>query len=306
MKNTLTFNQADAIALRAAGLTDNDIHVSLRQVYLNNKAMKIYRLLDGLNDPWYNMVTPLTGVADQERLKDVTNNGGTISAIDATAETITRTTGQFFEGSVIAVTIWSGISTIVAQFFARILEDGTTVPYEMISGTDANLSTHACSVLVFRTANGQVADISSLYVKNIIKIFDNQGDAEFNERVLDEVLDPKYFGDLAQDPFMVDRAAYYWRGNIIEFFVGESANVLGTLQMLYRGKVNVWTDATANSAILLPPEENQMLIDELTDSYLQHAQKARPEDLAARIQTYNQRYTAASAEAAKADLEKGK
>ena len=106
MKNPLTFAQLDSQCRKQCGnLTDTDIMPQTRQGYINSKMMKVYAMLDGVNDPWYNLTTTLTAAADQEQLMDDTINDNIISALSSTDHTITRLNGVFVAGSIIAVAV---------------------------------------------------------------------------------------------------------------------------------------------------------------------------------------------------------
>jgi len=308
MKNFLTYGKLDYTGMKAAGnLTENDINKNVRQSYINNRMMKIYALLDGLNDPFYNRVTTITTSADMEQLEDSAHSG-IITAINATTKVISRNTGAFSAGDIlfIAYAIYTGGSSIAIDqaWIARVTTGGANAVYTVLHGSDVTLSaTYAASVQVLKSLSVSSSDLSGVYFKNIVRISDNKYTSTPGAkiRVFDAVTDPNVFYNLDKDPFQADRVAWYLRGDTVDLFVGVSAISLGTVTAEYRGKPGVFTDATVDDVIDLPPEYNQVLIDEVVTAYVIDRGKAVPEDVATRLKTF---YDASEAQLKKAKEKK--
>lgn len=290
MLNFLTFAQLDYQALRVAGLNDSDIWIGIRQNYVNGKLMKIYGALDGVNDPWYDKSTQLTASVDQELLKDVLTNSGTISAIDATASTITRSSGSFVAGSMIYVVLLDNAvaGVIHAQWSAKIVTGGATATFSVITGTAMSLGGYGAAVLVVKSPSTLSASISALYVKSIQSIYDDNYTTTPGElnRKFDEIKDPARFFDFPFDMGAQKRVGWMQQGDTIKFTVGPSAIALGNVYANYRGKPALFTTATSANIIDIPPELNQVLIDESSAAYLTHVGKPLPNDLQSRLATY--------------------
>jgi hypothetical protein len=303
MKNFMTFAQLDSLCLKEAAINENQLWLPQRQFIVNNKLMKVYALLDGLNDPFYNMSTALTVAADIEQLHDATTNGGIITGITAATNTITRSSGSFPAGALIHVWICDSGAT-VATFTARISVAGATATYVIIAGADANLAAYECVVFVQKTLSVTTVDLSTLYFNRIEKVYDDQGTGSA-DRVFKEIKDPVIFSDLWRDPLFDKIVAWNLRGSTLQLGVGPSATAIGTATMEYRGKPNLWTDATPSNEILIPPEHNQMLQDEVVALYLTYTNQPVPEKLAGRLERYATMYQAASADKIKAMEVKG-
>lgn len=307
MKNNLTFGQLDYLCMKAAGnLNESDIFKGVRQGYINSRLMKVYALLIGLNDPFYNRTTSLTVAADQERLADFTTNGGIITAINSTTKTIVRSSGVFVAGSIVAVTIYelAGTGIVVAQWIARITTGGATGTYTVLSGADATylLADHGATVTVIKSLSVSTADLSGTYFRSIVRITDPNYTTTpgAKVRLFDRIEDPQVFYNLDKDPFAKDRIAWYLRGDTVDFFVGSTANAMGTPTAEYQGKPGVFTDSTVDDVIDLPPEYNQVLIDEVTTAYVIDRGKKVPDDVAARLKLF---YEASEAQLAKTKSE---
>ena len=203
MKNFMTFRQLDSLCLKEAAINENQLWLPQRQFIVNNKLMKVYALLDGLNDPFYNMTAPLTVAADIEHLLDLDTNGGIITGITASTDVIVRSTGTFPAGALIHVWISNAGST-VATFTARITVAGASATYEIITGADADLGTNECFVGVHKTLSVSAVDLSGTYFNRIDKVYDDQG-AGSSDRVFKEIKDPVIFSDLSRDP-LFDKA----------------------------------------------------------------------------------------------------
>lgn len=297
-KNNLTFRQLDSALLHKAGLNENDVIPALRVMMINNKLLKIYRLLDGLNDPWYHRTTTLAAAAD---VILVSNSGGddTLTAVTPGSDTYQLTTGTPRVGDLFTATFWNSANgTLFCHFTGRVISVvGQVATYTVIDGSDtgATLASSNYKLTVLRGAASNTLDLSTLYVKDILKIYDNAYTGG-KIRIYTPIKDPAIFAVLHRDPFFDTRVAYFHRGDTIELFVGTTATALGTIQFEYRGKPALCADFDTDVAIDLPPEENQVLMDEVLSEYLQAAKKEVPPDVAARTLEFQKRYEAASAD----------
>lgn len=253
--------------------------------------MKVFGLLDGLDDPFFNKQVTVVSVPDTEILKDTTNNGGTITAIDATAKTITRSTSEFLEGTILYITTFSG-GSIIKQWVARVTETAATATYVILSGSDGTLGTQSCSVILYAPYGENHVDIGDLYVHRITKLWDVDPDGR--DRTLDQVFDGKMFTELGNDPFMDDRVAFYHNGDRLNFFVGESADVINAPLILeYRKKPTPYVyGGTDSNEVGLPPEHNQMLIDEIVSQYMTLSGRPINPELQGRLQEYSAKFAA--------------
>ena len=301
MKNHLTFQQLDSTCMALAGnLTQNDIKPILRQTYINNALMKMYRILDSINDPWYDKSTTLTvTTTDQEFL-----GSADVSVINASTFAITRGTGLFATGEILSISLITKASGAVAyQWLALVTSGGATATWSTISGTAAtyNSSTQSCSVIGWKTFSGTTADVSAYYFKDFTCISDLEYTAGVHtvQRVFYRYKDIQKFSGLATDPSSANIIAWYQRGDTIVFFVGSTANALGTVTGIYRGKPTLFSDATLTNAIDIPPEDNQILIDEVTSKFLIDQGKAVPVSLQEQLANWSK-----AAEAAALDRQK--
>lgn len=302
MKNFLTFPQLDSALLHKGKLSENDVLPDLRMVFINDKLMKIYRLLDGLNDPWYHkQALAVTVSADVETLTD-----GQISSYTASTNTIVRNVGTWKLGQLLIVSIFSTGGAHVADFVGIVNSGaGTATATLTVIGTDADKGANSITVTVLKSASNSVIDLSQLYVKNIIRVWDNAY-VGGKVRVFTPVADPTIFSMTHSDPFFKSRVAYYHRGNTVELTVGTSAAPLATVNFEYRGKPAPCIDLITETEIDIPPEDNQILMDEVLSEYLQAANKEVPADVAARVLQFQKVYDAAMADVAKQQEVKGK
>jgi hypothetical protein len=301
MKNYLTFLALESLCRREAGISEDQVDPAARRFIVNNKMMKIYQMLDGLNDPFYDRSTALTVAADQELLKDTAVNSGIVNAIDSSAKTITRNTGTFVAGSIVSITLWTASTgVIVGEWLARITVGGATATYVKIgSGTEFTLTgSQGASLIVVKTLSTTTIDMSSFYVKDVLKVYDDAAAASA-ERTFRRIADPVIFGEAHRDPLYDSEVLYHQRGDDLMIFKGTSATALGNVSMQYRTKPTVYTSANETSEALIPPENNQMLIDEVVASFMQQGGKALPDSLNARLAQYSKVYEAAAAEKAK-------
>ncbi len=139
------------------------------------------------------------------------------------------------------------------------------------------------------------ADVSGLLLQGITVIFD---DAVGARRLFYPQQDAAAFSDLGNDPYAMNVIKYYWMGRTIFFFVGSTAVPVGNVTLQYKSKPNQYTDATADDVINIPPEQNQLVMDEVVIQYLIHT-KQMPVDVQERVSNLQGLYEAASASKAK-------
>ena len=291
-----------------AGITENDVPRLTRQRICSSIAMKLFACMDGENDPFYNFTAPLTVAADQEFLKDTVTNGGTITAIDSTAKTISRSSGVFVAGSLLDIILITKASALIAfHWKARITIGGATGTYEVISGTAATFAsaTQSAAVGITRTLSTTTVDLSTLYLRKIIKVWDN-GLTGAKDRVFYLTPDSRKFTEDYRNPDLEGEIRAYHRGDTLELGVGSSAAALAAAQMEYEGKPNVYTDATENDEIFIPPEWNKFLEDEMEFEYRKYGKKSVPDNLAERMAAYEKMYTAKLKDKAMREEAKGK
>jgi hypothetical protein len=297
MKNYLLFGALDTKCLQAAGLNESAINPLVRQAIINDKMFKIYRMLDGLNDPFYNRSGVLTVATDQEYLKG-SDLGGVVTAVDATLHTIARSSGLFTAGSVLSLTAYDKATDALSQFIAVVVTGGATATYAVISGTEFNWPPMApveLFVAVLKTLSVLSIDLSTYYIKDVTKVWDNGGVAG-DVRVFDPIVDPVIFQYLPGDFWHKTRVAWHFRGDVLQLDVGVNATALGVVQVEYRGKPALFTDTTIGNEIDIPPEDNQILSDEVTAEFLSQKKLALPPELAAKIGRYKEMYDAAEAD----------
>jgi hypothetical protein len=307
MKNFLTFNQLDYQCLKQAGnLSDSDIYLATRQGYINSKMMKIYALLDGLNDPFYNRSTVLTPAADQEFLKDEANSVGTIMTLTVSGLTITieRNTGSFVAGEMLSIArITKSTGNPAYACVARVTTGGAVATATIISGNMATFAgaSQTLSVIALKSFSVLTADVSGIYFKDFVAVYDDMYTAVPGAgiRVFDLITDPKVFYNRSLDVNATKRPACYQKGDNILFYLPSAANAFGTITGEYRGKPALFDDSTINNVIDMPPENNQILIDEVVASYLIEVNKPIPQDIATRTAQYAKMYEAANADKAK-------
>lgn len=295
MKNTLTFRLLDSALLHKAHLNENDVIPALRVQMINNKLFKIYRLLDGLNDPWYHKQSlSVTVAGDVEFIPTAS-----ITSYTASTNTIVRATGTWKLGETLACVINNGSGVLVASFIGIVASGaGTATAVLNIIGTDADKGANVMNVVNYKSPAAAVIDISAIYLKDVLKIYDN-GYTGGKVRIFTPIKDPAIFAVLHRDPYFDGRVAYFHRGDTIELYVGPSATALGTVNVEYRGKPTPCADFDTDVLVDLPPEENQVLMDEVLSEYLQAANKEVPPDVATRTLEFQKRY-----EAAMTDLQK--
>lgn len=295
MKNFLSFRQLDSALVHKAELNENDIPPALRIVYINDKLMKVYRLLDGLNDPWYAKSSLGVSVAsDIETLTDAQ-----ITSYTASTNTIVRASGTWKLGQVLVISIFDGTGAHIADFVGIVASGaGTATAVLTVLGSDADMGANKITVTNIKSTYGSVIDLSGLYVKDILRVYDNAYTGG-KTRIFSPIADPAIFSVLHRDPFYDGRVAYYHSGDTLYLYVGPSATALGTVSFEYRGKPTPCTDFDTDVIIDLPPEDNQILMDEVLAEYLTHVGKPIPADVANRQQEFQARYDAAMQDIAK-------
>lgn len=296
MKNFLTFRQLDSALIHKAGLNENDIPPTLRQLYINDKLMKIYRLLDGLNDPWYHkQLLALSVGTDVEFLVDYN-----ISSYSAGTHSIIRTSGVWKVGQVLSVVLYDTLGGVIASWVGIVstVTAGILATLNIVAGTDQNKSTHQMVVTVLLSPTNNLIDLSNTYLKNIVRIYDNAY-VGGKTRIFSPISDPAIFSVLHRDPFFDNRVAFFHRGDSVELYVGPTATALGTVNMEYRGKPTPCSDFDTDVLIDIPPEDNQVIMDEVLAEYLTHVGKPIPEDVANRQVEFQKRYDAAMADVQK-------
>lgn len=305
MNNFTTFAQFDSECRKIAGINDKAISTAVRQKIINDAIYKVYGLLDGSNSPWWNRVISLTAADDVEHLADTTVNGGILTALDASLHSVTRSTGTFAAGALLDITlVLRSTGARVAQYKARVTVAGAAATYEVIGtpgGTETTYvgATHCLYVTVQKKLSATSADLSDYYVKEIVKVFDDQGTGS-KERVFKLVKDATAFGGIWDDPLEVSEVFAYHRGDSIEFSVGTSASALGTVQAEIIVKPAIYTDATKNNALDCPPDENSTLKDEVVAEFIKTVGGTVPEPLQNRLALIEKRNEAAMADRIKA------
>ncbi len=297
MLNPFTFRQFDAYCLHLAKLAPNELNPNVRMSVINVMTHKIFGLLDGVNDPFWHESLVLIVAADQLELKDTVTNGGTLTALDSTAKTVTDSTNAFVAGSLIdVVMVTKATSLIKAQFKARIKNGGLVGTYVKIAGTEATFAsgTDVLFINVMKTLSATTADLSSDYVAKIIEIFDDQGTGG-NKRLFDLYSDPRSFAEAWDDPNMDNRIAALHYGDTVELLVGASATAPGVVQALIKGKPPIFTEATKNNTLGTPSQENAMLTDEVVAEFCRQANKPISDVVQKNLALYQKRYDDAAA-----------
>jgi len=293
-KNSLTYGKLDEICRRLAGnITRQDIFDTIRQAYINDAVMNMYRVLDGLDDPFYNQPVILTVAADQEFLTTE------ITGIDATELTITRSSGEFIAGSILHVVL-DAAGVVAGNFTARITEGGAVATFALISGTAIDLGANNAKVWVTRSLSETSIDVSNLSFKEFNYLGDDMGTTTPGQknRMFVGTTDPNVFYDHGNDYQMRKEVLWYQRGDTILLSGGSEANVLGTVAGEIKGKPALYTDDTIDNAIDIPPENNQILINDIVQRFMidRGKREAIPPEVAKSVKDF---YAAADAEAKK-------
>jgi hypothetical protein len=298
MKNFLTFRALDSALLHKADLNENDVIAPLRATMINDKLMKIYRLLDGLNDPWFHKTTTLVAGSD---IISIRNSGGDIAltAVDPNAKTLQKVAGVWTVGDIFSMSFWnSSTGARICDFVGKVISiNGAICTYTVLKGSDAGMTMSSSTYMGFQLkgASTLTLDLSSLYVKDILKIYDN-GYTGGKIRIFTPIKDPAIFAVLHRDPYFDTRIAFFQLADTVNLYQGAGAAALGTIQFEYRGKPALCADFDSDVFIDLPPEDNQILMDEVLSEYLQAANKEVPPDVATRNAEFQKRYDAAMAD----------
>jgi hypothetical protein len=190
---------------------------------------------------------------------------------------------------------------VLNQTVIRIVTGGQVATYEVLDGNAFSLSADLAATIL-KSFSAIVADLSTIYLKDIKRIFDDQGDEDNNERLFVQITEPKIFTLLHKDPFFRQRIAWMQRGDTLLFFVGPDADPLGNITMDFRGKPALYTNSTENNVLDIPPEMNQLLMDGMLLEYAAYG-KGAPVDVNGAIKA---RYDSAMADLQKKLDDKGK
>lgn len=122
-----------------------------------------------------------------------------------------------------------------------------------------------------------VADLSQVYFK-MVNVVTDDNDNDFNQ-----VLDPKVFYNARNDYAFSAKVVWYQQGSLLMFWVGArskplGANVIAELRM----KPEMFSDATINNTVDIPPEQNTYLMDRVTELFCRHAGVPVPADVVQR------------------------
>jgi hypothetical protein len=308
MKNYLTFLELESLCRREAGIGENDVDPVTRRIIINNKLMKIFALLDGLNDPFYDRFSILTVDDDVELLAGGEETHGSLTAINSTAKTISRSSGSFAAGSILDIVIvHADKDRLAGQWKARVITGGATCVYEKIgSGTEADADDSLLfTVHVMRSLSVLAVDLSNLYVKQVLQVYDDKGSGN-SDRQFREIKDPLIFNQAHRDPLYGPEIVWHHGGDHLRFKVGADAAALGIVTCECRTKPAIYVAANENDVILLPPEYNQVLVDEVVATFMSQGGKAIPQGLADRQAAFDKVYAAAAASKASAAEVKGK
>ena len=270
MKNNLTYAVLDQLALARAGASIDAIDPILRRETINALVFSLWEKRK--DDPFYRFTSTLAIASDTESL---CRTGGTIPGSPIamagspiitgfTATTITRSSGSFPVGALLALTLLrrSGASYGTVTGFAKVITGGPTATFQLLSGfmDTYNPADDGLMVAVLRSQSAISSDFSPVYFDRIVRVYDNktrptQGD-------FDAVLSGEDFAGLKFLRTMGSRVAYYHRGTSIDFFLGASAPSLGVVSVEYAGKPGLYTTTTADNDIFLHPEDNAALIEQ--------------------------------------------
>jgi hypothetical protein len=316
MQNYTSYGEFDSLAQNLAKINPNQIQSSVRQRIINDFVYQIYGLMDGTNSPFWNRTISLTVSDDLERLTDYTVNGGVLTALSASAHTVTRSSGTWAAGTILdIVLVLRTTGALVAQYKARVTVAGATATYAVIGsvgGTETTYvsGTHCLYVSGMKKLSATSAGLGSNYVKEIIKVFDDQGvdilGVTGKERVFSTDRDAKLWGQRSADPLSASDVFVYHSGDTIYFFVGSTATALGTVQAEVIIKPTIFTDATKNNTLDCPPEENGALRDSVVAEYIKATGGQVPQDIAKGAAALQARVQAANADRVKAMEVKGR
>ena len=316
MLNYTTYAEFDSLCQNIAGMSPNEIQSTVRQRIINDFMFQVYGLMDGTNHPFWNRTTTLTALADNDMQVDSVVNSGALTALNASSHSITRSAGVFAAGEILDIAlVLRSTGALVGLWKARVTVGGATATYALIgtavgSETTYNSALHCLYVIGTKKLSATSADISTLYVKEIVKVFDDQGTditgVTGKERVFNTDHDAKRFGNRSQDYLSASDVFVYHGGNTVYFFVGSSATALGVVQMEYIAKPTVYTDATKTNLLDCPPEENGALRDSVVAEFMKTIGKQVPDSVAKGAAALQARVQAAQQDRVKAMELKGK
>lgn len=204
---------------------------------------EIVTLLNGVADPSYFASTTLTVGSDIERLKDSTQTGGVITAIERTVNgginySVTRNSGTFTIGSLLwIVVVLKSNGTEVYNLVGRVVSLGNvgqTAYFTILSGSlgaSANFTTHAGYVTVIKTVNPLSVSIAGIDYDKIVAIYDSA----YGECVL---VTPQEFASIGRADFghksYDDDIIWTQIGSNIYFRNGDQITSPGTKTMWYQ------------------------------------------------------------------------
>lgn len=303
IQNYSTFRELDYQALATLKKSDADIDSETRRYYINDALMKVFKLIDGLADPFYDKSTALNfseadiGSYSGDDVDDIYVSGDDIR--------ITSDSFSLYAGDLIACVQVKATAELSAEpevlnsCIARVITSGcglgADATAEIITGdwTDyegTDETVFILHILKALTIEGLTASIAHLYLSEIKAIHDDV--TRGNMMVFDRYEDLSKFREMSRIPQKKNRIGYIHIGNNVMFSVGEDADPIGNVTMYYRGKPAIYNDTTEDSMIDIPPEYNQMLFDEVIAKFAQHSGDAPPPDVASRMAGYNKLYEA--------------
>jgi hypothetical protein len=241
---------------------------------------EIVTLLNSSVDPSYHVSTSLTVGSNMEMLTD-----STITAVNSTAKTITRSSGVFVVGSLIHVTLIT-VSTgaIAYQWAARITVGGATATYAVITGTDSTYSASPQNVAVFversNVTNPLIADISDIVYDRITSIEDS---------LVGQCIEvsPEVFSSLGRSDFVhqsySDDIVWAQFGNSIRFRNGAKVTG-GTKTMWYQRQPNYPTLYDDTEYVDLADKWIPLLVKRIYTYILLQTEPDIPKNLAQEMQ----------------------
>ena len=305
MKNPVTYRQLDNMVLKTLNIDDTAIQPLIRQALFNNILYKLYALLNMVNHPWYERETDMTsGVSANTAFLTV----GVISAIDATAKTITRAAGVWIVNSLLNIAIHNGSGVVLTQGVVHLdslTSNDTVGHYTLLSGTIQTLGVNLCSVFVHLPYASSSFSIATLYVQEVQEISDEVGYAGL--RMYNKITDPMHFHELTKDPRAADEIHWRQTGDTVTLYKGTAATAIGSaIVMSYRTKPALFTDANLDTSLDIPPEYNLVLFDMVAEQYAGAVQgTAIPDAITKRLQEFQSTYATEQGNAEVTKSEKG-
>jgi hypothetical protein len=237
---------------------------------------EIVTLLNSSVDPSYHVSQVLTITADQELLTTA------ITSIVASTNTIVRSAGLFTVGEILVITLATSSSNgaIAHQWIARVVNGGASATYEVITGTDADISTHIPSVIGIKSLSTLTADTSSYLIDRIITIEDS---------VVGQCVEvtPEEFASLGRGSFVhqsyADDIVWCQFGNTIRFKNGAKVTG-GTKTMWYQRQPNYPTLYDDTEYVDLADKWIPLLVKRIYTYILLQTEPDIPKNLAQEMQ----------------------